>query len=108
MECSNGKYRLSTKNTIYSAQEKYTRWRALFPGHASPALTLRADLEKVAAAFPAMIRGKKGLQEHIIANFRRSAMILSGISTVFCARLKRRGYESICDLGEVMRWKNQY
>jgi len=74
-----------------------------------------ADLEKVAAAFPAMIRGKKGLQDHIIAilthiiaNFRRSAMILSGISTVFCARLKSRGYESICDLGEVMRWKNQY
>jgi hypothetical protein len=37
------------------------------------------DLEKVAAAFPAMIRGKKGLQDHIfailthiIANFRRS------------------------------------
>ena len=35
MECSNGKYRLSTKNTIYSAQEKYIRWRAVFPGHAS-------------------------------------------------------------------------
>ncbi len=62
-----------------------------------------------------MIRGKKGLQDHIfailthiIANFRRSAIIFSGISTVFSARLKRRGYESICDLGEVMRWKNQY
>jgi hypothetical protein len=41
------------------------------------------DLEKVAAAFPAMIRGKKELQDHIfaslthiIAHFRRSAMIL--------------------------------
>ena len=33
MECSNGKYRLSTKNTIFSTQEKYTRWRKLFPSH---------------------------------------------------------------------------
>ena len=38
MECSNGKYRLSMKNTIYSAQEKYTRWRVVSPGHASEVL----------------------------------------------------------------------
>jgi hypothetical protein len=73
------------------------------------------DLEKVAAAFPAMIGGKKGLQDHIIAsltyiiaNFRRSTIILDEISAVFCARPKRRGYESIWDSGEDMRWKNHH
>ncbi len=73
------------------------------------------DLKKVAAVFPATIHGKKGREDHIItslthiiAHFRRSAMILSEISTFFCARLKRRGYESICDSGEGMRRKKQY
>ena len=76
---------------------------------------ISADLEKVAAAFPAIIRSKKELQDHIlaslthiIAHFRRSAVILSGILTVFCARLNWRGYESICDLGEDMRRKRRY
>jgi len=70
------------------------------------------DLEKVAAAFPAVIGGKSRLQDHIfarlthiIAHFRRSAVIFSGISIVFCARLTRRGDESIWDSGEVMRRK---
>src|SRR2546425_2438 len=72
------------------------------------------DLEKVAAAFPAMIRGNREPQDHIsttlthiIARFRRSAMIGSGISTIFCACLKKRCYESIWDSGEDMRWKNR-
>ena len=43
MECSNGKYRLSTKNTMYSAQEKYTRWRAVFPCTFVAVLMLRAE-----------------------------------------------------------------
>src|SRR5215470_2422196 len=46
---------------------------------------------KVATTFPAMIRGKRELQDHfftsltqIIASFRRSAMIVSRTSPVFC------------------------
>ncbi len=42
---------------------------------------------------------------HITTHFRRSTMIFSGISTIFCACLKRRRYESIWDSGEVMRRK---
>jgi hypothetical protein len=73
------------------------------------------DLGRVAAALPAMIRGKKGRQDHIIASLthiiahlRLDAMILGEISTVSCARLKRRGYESISDLGDDMRRKKCY
>jgi hypothetical protein len=72
------------------------------------------DLEKVAKIFPALIRGKRKLQDHIIASlthitasFRLEPRWEAGYPMVFCPSLIRRGYEPIWDSGEDMRRKNR-
>jgi len=65
------------------------------------------DLEKVATPFPAMIRGKRKVQDHITASFRLEPRWEASYPMVFCPSLIRQGYEPIWDSGEDMRLDKQ-